>query len=86
MSESEIGRRIFNTGRVMVGAEYEPPERVQDMGYHAEAVQRALLDWHSKSANDSRIMGSSRDLHRVSVGKRSIWWHLMRWLRSPRAW
>jgi hypothetical protein len=59
----------------------------------AEAVQAALLAWKDSSANDSRILGSSRDLHRVRVGKRTIWWRVMRavrelwqWLLSPRAW
>jgi hypothetical protein len=60
------------------------------MSHDAEAVQRALLDWRKRHA--SSIIGTSRDLHRVRVGRRSAWWRAVRvmralwqWLRSPRA-
>jgi hypothetical protein len=82
----------YNTGRVAIGKRYKPAARAQDTTYTEDQVQAALLAWRDTSANDSRILGSSRDLHRVRVGKRNLWWRLMRVVRelwsskAPRVW
>lgn len=36
-------RNVFNTGKVKIGSNYEPPSRIV-MGIHEERLQRALLD------------------------------------------
>lgn len=50
-------------GGVRIGSRYEPQQRRQDTTASEDRVQEALLAWHSRSANDSRILGTSRDLH-----------------------
>ena len=35
--------QFYNTGKVKIGCMYTPPRRVQDLGTHAELLQRALL-------------------------------------------
>lgn len=88
-----LGDRIYSTGRVAIGKRYKPAARTQDTTYTEDQVQAALLAWKDSGANDSRILGSSRDLHRVRVGRRSMLWRVMRvarelrqWLLLPRAW
>lgn len=88
----------YNTGRVRVGSQYAPPERVQDMGTEAERVQRALL----RSANDSRLHSrfpvfhgsmKPRAVRFYRIGRRSLLWRALRlvrvtwrWLCGSRAW
>jgi hypothetical protein len=81
----------YNTGRMKLGSKYQPSQYPAYTSRDHDRVQQALLDYRNKSANDS-ILGSSRDLHRVRVGKRSMLWRLSlvlrdmwRWLKSPRA-
>lgn len=38
----EIGDRVFNTGKVHIGASYHPV-RVKPMTYDAERIQKALM-------------------------------------------
>jgi hypothetical protein len=83
----------LNTGRVLIGSRAQPPQYPPYTSADHDRVQQALLDWKDSSANDSRILGSSRDLHKMRVGKRSPLWRaarvmreLWQWLRSPRAW
>ena len=33
----------YDTGKIKIGCMYTPPRRVQDLGVHAELLQRALL-------------------------------------------
>jgi hypothetical protein len=71
----------FNTGRVRIGSNFTPSQYPPYTSADHDRVQQALLDYRNKSANDS-ILGSSRDLHRVRVGKRSLLWRLSLVLRD----
>ena len=37
----------YDTGKIKIGCMYTPPRRVQDLGTHAELLQRALLGIHT---------------------------------------
>lgn len=82
-------RDLVDTGRLLIGSAYVRPS--PQMSNDAEAVKEALMAHHRKQR--SHIIGSSRDLHKLCVGRRSmlrkakrVARELMAWLCSPRAW
>jgi len=46
-----VGRKVYNTGKVLIGSAYEPPRRVL-FSRQEELIQRALLKQSSSSRHE----------------------------------
>jgi hypothetical protein len=80
-TKPELAHRIYNTGKVMMGAAYEPPERVVDVGREAELIQSALLQ-PSTAPRIPRIRRSGPVVIPTHPGRlRALWAWLRGWLR-----